>query len=340
MNMMRRFTHAVALLLAVCSPAAGQGPRTHTLKAAPDTVHWGYYDATLKPVLTVRSSDMLVVETMLTGARFLRSLGVAEEFIRAEMAEVDRRVKQEGPHLLLGPVEVEGAAPGDTLEVRVLEAQAGDSYALNVFSPGHGVLSERYPYQRARIVPLDLARNVALFAPGIEVPLAPFFGSIGVAPPQTAGRIGSRPPGYHGGNLDNKWLVAGSTLFLPVHVQGALLSIGDGHVAQGDGEVDGTALEAALRGRLQIVVRKDMKISWPRAETADAVFTMGFHTDLDEAARLATEQMVDYIVETRGLERDSAYMLASAAVDLHITQMVSGIRGVHARLPKRIFDRK
>ncbi|HJS73638.1 MAG TPA: acetamidase/formamidase family protein [Vicinamibacteria bacterium] len=311
--------------------------RTHRLKAAPDTVVWGYYDGSVPPVLTVDSGDIVDVEAMITGARLLRTLGVPEDAIRPDMEEMDEKVKQEGPHLLLGPVAVRGAEAGDVLEVRILEMGIVDPWAVNLFAPGGGALPKLFPYQGGKFVRLDLERNVALFGPGIEIPLRPFFGSLGVAPPPISGRIGSGPPGVHTGNLDNKELTAGSTLYIPVHVKDAFLFIGDGHAAQGDGEVNGTALEASLSGKLQLVVRKDLKFSWPRAETPQYYMTMGLDPDLDTAAEMAVSQMVDHLVQDRGMSREDAYVLCSAAVDLRVTQVVDGTKGIHALLPKNLF---
>lgn len=328
------------LLLGISLPgmaSAQERGRTHQLKATPETVAWGYYDAAVPPVLTVESGDFVDVETMITGAQLSRAFGVPEDEIRPDMIEMDEKVEQKGPHLLVGPVAVKGAEPGDVLEVRILEMSPVDPWAINLFRPGGGALPRRFPRQGTKFVRLDLKRNVALFAPGIEIPLRPFFGSIGVAPPHVLGRIGSGPPGVHTGNLDNKDLGAGSTLYIPVHVKDALLFIGDGHVAQGDGEVDGTALEASLRGKLQLTVRKDMKLSWARAETPDYYITMGLDPDLDAAAEMAVSEMVDYLSQERGLSEDDAYMLCSAAVDLRVTQVVDGTKGVHAMLPKKIF---
>ena len=169
--------------------------------------------------------------------------------------------------------------------------------------------------------------------------IAPFFGSIGVAPDPLVGRISSGPPGHHAGNLDNKELVAGSTLYLPVHVRGALLSMGDGHAMQGDGEVTVTALETSLRGTVQVTVRKGKRLTWPRAETPTHYIAMGLHTDLDEAARLATHEMIDFLVTEKGMKRDEAYILCSLAADLHVTQLVDGTKGVHAMIAKSIFTR-
>ena len=178
---------------------------------------------------------------------------------------------------------------------------------------------------------------IGRFADGIEIPLHPFFSSIGVAPPDVSGRISSAPPWIHAGNLDNKELVAGTTLFIPVHARGALFLAGDGHAGQGNGEVDITAMETSLVGTFQLIVRKDMHLHWPRAETPTHYITMGIHEDLTEATRMALREMIDFLVTEKHLTRDDAYMLSSVAADLNITQLVDGNKGVHAMIPKAIF---
>jgi acetamidase/formamidase len=188
-----------------------------------------------------------------------------------------------------------------------------------------------------KLVRLNEKAGTGEFAPGVTLKLAPFFGSIGVAPPSIMGRISSGPPGPHVGNLDNKELVAGSTLYLPVHVPGGLLSLGDGHGLQGDGEVSLTALETSLRGTIRIVLHKGKRITWLRAETPTHYITMGLNEDLDMAAKLSTREMIDFLVAEKGLSRDDAYVLCSLAVDLHVTQLVDQTKGVHAMLPKSIF---
>jgi acetamidase/formamidase len=281
------------------------------------------------------------VETVLHAASVLRRFGIEETWITDEMRSFDQITDRGvGGHLLVGPIYVKTAEPGDVLEVNLLEIKGREPFGINLFRPGGGTIPTDFPYGRAKTVPVDLERGIARFAPNIEFPLAPFFGSIGVAPPAMMGRISSGPPGIHTGNLDNKDLVAGSTLYLPVHVSGALLFLGDGHLAQGHGEVNGTALEGALKGRLRVTVRKDLELLWPRAETPSHYITMGLSEDLDEAARMATREMVKYLSETRGLSAADAYALASMVVDLHVTQTVDGVKGIHAAVPKNIFKRQ
>jgi acetamidase/formamidase len=336
----RKGLAAVAAAGFAAVPCASQTAKIHQLKPTVSTVEWGYYDAAAKPALTVASGDIVEVETVLHSAETMQRYGMDEKWVTDEMRAFNQiKDRGIGGHLLVGPVFVEGAEPGDVLEVRILEVRGREPFGVNLFRPNGGTLPADFPYGRFKTVPVDLKANVAHFAPNIEFPLAPFFGSIGVAPPAMMGRISSGPPGVHAGNLDNKDLVSGTTLYLPVHVTGALLSIGDGHLAQGHGEVDGTALEGALSGRLQVVVRKDLKLTWPRAETPTHYITMGLNEDLDEAARMATREMVKFVSETYGLTPADAYALASMVVDLHVTQLVDGVKGVHATVPKSIFKK-
>ncbi len=205
------------------------------------------------------------------------------------------------------------------------------------FRPGSGTLPDEFPYARFKMIRFDPKAGVAEFSRGVRLKLAPFWGSIGVAPPLVIHRLSSGPPGPHAGNLDNKELVAGSILYLPVHVPGALLSIGDGHAVQGDGEVTITALETSLRGTVQIFVRKGRQIRWPRAETPTHFITMGLNPDLNEAARMATREMIDFLMSQKGMSRDEAYILCSLAADLRVTQLVDDTKGIHAMLAKSMF---
>src|SRR5437879_3986005 len=258
------------------------------------------------------------------------------------MRDIVNLVKDKGPagHILTGPIYIEGAEPGDTLEVRIQDIQLAIPYGYCGFAPKRGFLPEDFDKKRAKIVRLDEKRMVGHFAKGIEIPLRPFFGCLGVAPPPSAGRISSGPPGVHAGNLDNKELVAGTTLFIPVHVPGALFAIGDGHAAQGNGEVTITALETSLSGTLQFIVRKDLKLRWPRAETPTHYIVMGLDRDLTKAAKLAVREAIDFLVTHKNLSPDNAYMLTSLAVDFCITQLVDGTLGVHGMIPKEIFRNK
>ena len=333
-------------LLAGSEPVAnGQSPepRTHILKASPQTVAWGHYDARTEPVLRIKAGDSVVVHTLITSSPTrLEAAGVAPDQIEPALRDIHKEVTNKGPggHILTGPIFIEGAEPGDALEVRIRSIKLAIPYAYNGFGSRSGTIPEDFPYSRMKIIPLDKEKMAAPFAEGIEIPLRPFFGSMGVAPPESLGRISSAPPGIHAGNLDNKELVVGTTLFIPVHVPGALFEVGDGHAAQGDGEVDITALETSLVGTLEFVVRKDLKLRWPRAETPTHFIAMGIDKDLDEAMKIAVRESVDLLVQDKKLSRDDAYMLSSAAVDFHVTQVVDGTKGIHAMIPKSIFVKK
>ncbi|MFQ5691668.1 MAG: acetamidase/formamidase family protein [Nitrospinota bacterium] len=309
--------------------------KTHELFASPETVHWGYFDHRLEPVLTIASGDRLIVHTVSANPALLPSdKGRIPEEVPAIHAKVRKGM---GPHILLGPVAVEGAEPGDVLEVAIEEIRPRVDWGYNQMRAFGGALPEDFPYITGRIIDLDLEAGTAEVAPGWKVPLRPFFGQMGVCPPKDLGEIPSNPPHVHGGNLDNKELVPGAMLYLPVWKEGAGFSVGDGHGAQGDGEVNQTAIETSLDGTFRLTVRKDMRLRWPRAETPTHHITMGFDTDLDDAAKLALREMMDFLSESYGLSREDAYVLSSVAVDLRVTQVVNGHKGVHAMLAKDLL---
>jgi acetamidase/formamidase len=328
------------ILAALQLASAAPEQANYKLKATPKTVAWGYYAANTPPALRIHSGDSVEVETLITNSPArLEGAGVPPADVEPALREIFRDVTDKGPggHILTGPIYVEGAEPGDTLEVRIQSIRLAIPYAYNTFRPGAGFLPDDFPYARTKIIPLDREKMIARFAPGIEIPLRPFFGSMGVAPPETLGRISSVPPWFHAGNIDNKEFVAGTTIFIPIHAPGALFQVGDGHAGQGNGEVDITALETSLTGTFQFMVRKDLHLRWPRGETPTHYITMGMHEDLREAARLAVEEMIDFLATEKHLTREDAYMLTSVAADLSITQLVDGNKGVHAMIAKAVF---
>ena len=329
------------LIAAVLLPLAAHA-ESFTLSAAPGTVAWGNYDASRAPVLHIHSGDTVVFRTLLTNSPAgLEKAGVKAADVEQALRDVFDRVPQSdrgpGGHILDGPVAIDGAEPGDTVEIHIRKIELAIPYAYNGFRYGAGILTDDFPYSRVKIIPLDRDRMVAHFAPGIEIPLHPFFGSMGVAPPEAYGKIDSAPPGNHAGNMDNKELVAGTTLYLPVHARGALFEIGDGHAGQGNGEVDITALETSLVGTLRFVVHKGTGQKYPRAETPTHYISMGFHQELYEATKIAVREMIDFLVAEKHLSRDDAYMLTSVAGDVDITELVDGNKGVHVMMPKSIF---
>ncbi len=330
----------VTVLAAINAAAAMQ--QTHRLEAGPSTVAFGYYWSEAEPVLRIASGDVIDVDTMLTSSPpRLEAMGLPPEQVQQSLRDIYEQVSREergpGGHILTGPVYVEGAEPGDVLQVDVLEIDLPVAYGYNGCS---GFTRDNCPEERAdrsRLFWLDRETMTAEFAPGIVIPLRPFFGSMGVAPPPEAGRWSSVPPWIHAGNIDNKELVAGTMLYIPVWVEGALFEVGDGHAAQGDGEVNQTAIETSLRGRLRLTVRKDMSLEWPVAETPTHWITMGSDEDLTEATRITINQTIAFLGDRFGLPRGEAYRLISLAVDLRITQLVDQKVGVHAMIPKAIF---
>ncbi|HEX5182149.1 MAG TPA: acetamidase/formamidase family protein [Allosphingosinicella sp.] len=342
----RRFATMRGLLAGLFLVAGSAGSAaTYTLEVTPTTVAWGRYDPAATPVLRIHSGDIVVFHTLLTSSpTALERGGVPANQVEASLREVFDKVPQSargpGGHILTGPVSIEGAEPGDTLEIRIEKIDLAIPYAYNAFRYGAGFLTDDFPYSRFRIIPLDRARMVAKFAPGIDVPLHPFFGSMGVAPPPAIGRYDSTPPTFIGGNMDNKELVAGTRLFLPVFVPGALFEIGDGHAGQGNGEVDITALETSLVGTLQFILHKGEKSDYPRAETPTHYIAMGFDDDLSNATRKALRNMIDFLVAEKHLTRDDAYMLLSVAGDVDVTELVDRNKGVHVMLPKAVFTGK
>jgi acetamidase/formamidase len=312
---------------------------SYELKATPETVVIGYYWSEAKPVLKIQSGDTVRIQTAGGGGARAIAMGVPADQIPAEFEAINKNVKDRGPggHVLTGPVYIEGAEPGDVLEVRIQKIDLGVPYAMNAFRSTAGFLEEDFPYSRSKLIRLDGQRMVGIFGNGIEIPLKPFFGSMGVAPPASAGRYNSAPPWIHGGNMDNKEFVAGTTLYLPVHAKGALFEVGDAHAGQGDGEVDIQAMETSLVGTFQFVVRKDMHLTWPRGETPTHYIVMGMDEELVVATKTAVREMIDFLVKEKGLSKDDAYMLTSVAADFHITQLVDGKKGVHGMILKSMF---
>jgi acetamidase/formamidase len=338
-------------------------PTLHELRATPATVHWGYFDASLQPVLTVRSGDLVQIEALTHHAGDAPDL-LMDEGIEQVFAHVDERGP--GPHLLTGPIAVVGARPGDTLQVDILSATPRLNYGSN-FAGHWGHLYEDFGKERVTIFELDTGAMLArarfaydwMHAPGatppgtvitpdpaarhpalagVTVGMRPHFGTMGVAPAQP-GRHSSIPPGDHGGNIDNWRIGAGGRMLYPVQVAGALLSVGDPHVSQGDGEVSGTALEASLDGLLRLTIRRDLDVRVPLLETAGELLVHGFGDDLDEAMRAASRRTLDVLGSRYGLSRDDAYAFMSVAVDFTVTQVVDGRQGVHGRIDKRCFPR-
>ena len=307
----------------------------HEIAATPDNMVLGYLDATTPPVLVVDSGDTILLHSFPAGGRSTlpADLPVPDDYLAA----LDALPPGPGPHFMTGPVHVRGAEPGDTLQVDILDARVRMDWGFVAIMPLRGTLPDEFTDYETIHPTIDHARGVATLPWGTEVPLEPFFGIIGVAPPKAWGRCSSSVPRTFGGNMDNKELRAGTTLYLPVFNQGALFMAGDGHGMQGDGEVCITALEIGLSGTFRLTVRKDMALEFPFAENATHLMSIGLDEDLDDAARQAVREMVKHVCLRTGLSRNQAYMLCSLAGNLRVTQLVDGNKGVHMLLDKSLL---
>jgi acetamidase/formamidase len=310
----------------------------HRLDAATDTVHWGFFDAALKPLITVEPGDTVTISTV-SGTPGQLPPPDSGLTVPAVLPAILKNVQQRlnGPHILTGPVAVRGAKAGQVLEVRIKSIELNFDWGYNVIRPLAGALPDDFDTARVIHIPLDRARMVGTLPWGLELPLKPFFGIMAVAPPANWGAIASPPPRRNGGNMDNKELVAGATLYLPIYTDGALFSVGDGHGAQGDGEVCITAIETGLIGTFELHVRDDMTLEWPMAETPTHIITMAFDPDLDDAVVIALRNMIKLICTRTNLSREDGYTLCSLAADLRVTQVVNGSKGIHVMLEKALL---
>lgn len=384
-------------LLAILSTLATQDARADTkavqpdyvVSSRPENVVWGGFPIDLRPVLTIKSGQVVRIDTLTqSGATsdaanpvtYYGQFGVQPAEVLADMTDFwlsrSKRPAYGGGHILTGPIYVTGAEPGDTLEVQILDYKTRVPYGLNNTTPTSGVFAETYPGFRTGDSPLDIAavpgnavagivpdvrqhlyrtgvvdgRAVAFFSDRINVPLQPFAGTIGVAPatgvfvgvtptspPPALGVQLSTTPGPFGGNLDNRDLTSGSTLYLPVFQKGAQFFVGDPHSVQGDGEVSGTAVEHSLTGTFRFVLHKGKTTPGPYAENADYYIRMGIDHDLNRAMRLATQEVVDFLVNEKGLTVPKAYSLASIGVDFVVSEVVDRTQVVSAKIPKRLF---
>jgi len=307
-------------------------PTHHDLPARPDLMVWGYLDATTPAVLDIDSGDTVAMRTVPAGSdRFLPPDASA---IPPEFAAVLAGLTQQGTHILTGPVHVRGARPGDTLQIDILDIRPWMDWGFVAIIPNKGTIPEDFDLFEVIHPHIDIAGGVCTLPWGTQLPLDPFFGVMSVAPPPHWGRLDTAVPRAFGGNMDNKELRAGSTLYLPVFADGAKFYAGDGHGLQGDGEVCITALETGLQGTFRLTVRKDLHYKTPFAETATHLISIGLDEDLDDAAKQAVREMVSHVCARTNLSATQAYMLCSLAGDLHVTQTVDGNKGVHMLLAK------
>ena len=309
--------------------------RHHRLDPTPDTVHWGYFDAKLPARIEVDSGDTVVLDTVSGWPEV-----APDALYRPEHREIVTRLKPVlGGHILTGPVAVRGAAPGDTLEVRIKAIELTADWGWNVIRPLRGTLPEDFPGFERRVIPIDRRAMSAKLPWGPTIPLRPFFGILGTAPRPEYGRISSVEPREFGGNMDCKEFIPGTALFLPVFVPGANFSAGDGHAVQGDGEVCLSALETCLKGTFELVLHKNTKLAMPRAITPTHYITIGLDLDLDDAAKQALREMIAWLVKLQGWTPSEAYVFCSLACDLHVTQLVDGNKGIHAMVSRELLQK-
>jgi acetamidase/formamidase len=309
----------------------------HHLHSSPGTVHWGWFDAALPHVIEIESGERVTIDSLSGGPANLPGDGF---HVPPELLEVHAKSQRRLPgHILTGPVGIRGARAGDVLEVRIIDVSVRQDWGYTVVRPLAGALPHDVQAFEQVITRLDRNTNAGRLPWGLEIPLRPFFGVMGVAPPRNWGAISSIQPRAHGGNIDNKELVPGSTLYLPVFNDGAGFSVGDGHAVQGDGEVCTTAIETALTGTFEIHVRRDLELDYPAAETPTHLITMGMDPDLDTATRDALRRMVPRVMHETGLSWNRAFMLMSLAADVRVTQVVNEHKGIHVMMPKALLRR-
>lgn len=311
----------------------------HRVAATPETVRWGMFDASYKPVITVQSGDTVILECVSGGPETLPPPSSGLKVPAALSAIHASNIPRAGGHIITGPVAIAGAEPGDMLEVHIDKIEFGNDWGFCGFRPLAGTLPEDFPERFISHITVDRQRKIGRMPYGLELELAPFFGVMGVAPKPGYGTISTVQPREHGGNLDNKELGEGATLFLPVWAPGAMFSAGDGHGVQGDGEVCTTALEISLTGTFTFLLHKhpDSPFTWPRAESPTHWITMGMHEDLDQAMKKALREMIAFIQSRTNLSAAQAYQICSLGVDFHVTQTVNGEKGVHGMLPKGLL---
>ena len=330
------------------------GPKRHKLPATLQTTQWGWLDPNEPPKLTVDSGDIISVETMMHSHDKIQPGVPMEEIVALRKANPGG-----GPHSITGPIYVNGAEPGDVMEIRILRI-APKPVGFNFHLPGKefptiGVLAPEFPEGFVKYFTFDLKKRQTEFKPGIMIDLKPFPGTlaVGIDPNDPSPRkdgskdpmapVSTLRPWKNGSNMDLNELQEGSTIYIPIFLKGGLVWTGDSHCRQGNGEVNLTAIECAYREiALQLIVRKDMKLEWPRAETKTDWILMGFDEDLNKAMVNAVKETVDFLAGQTmvPISRQEAYSLTSIVADCRVTQVVDIRKGVHCMVPKSIFTKK
>lgn len=329
-----------------------EGGSDYHIEAIPENIDWGYFDPDSDPVLEIESGDTVTMEGISTSveedrhAEFLAENGINESDMLEKEITVGEEVEPGPGHILTGPVYIEDAEPGDILEIHVQDIEIAAPYGINYGGPGGALPDTDFPEGETHVIPFDEERETALFTESvgmsldqdIEIPLDPFMGILAVSPRPSEGAIETIPPSYYGGNMDNRQLGVGSTVYLPVSAEGALFWTGDGHAVQGNGEVSLTAIETSLTPTFEFTVHKDIPLDWPVAEIEDYYIPMGFNEDLDFAMEHAVREAISLLVHQEGLEPLDAYRLCSLAVDFNISEVVDDMEIIHAMIPKSLFS--
>ena len=311
----------------------------HYLEANHKTVHWGFLSAEINPVLNINSGDEVEITSVSGPPEVTKNSPYKVKESLLEIHEKSVRGTLQGGHICTGPIEVRGSKTGDVVEIEILSIELDSDWAYTGVAPLKGALPDDFNARQMSYLEIDRAKKIAKTPWNMEVDLDPFFGLIATAPPMEWGKLSTVPPRQNGGNMDNKELKVGTTLYLPVFENGAMVSIGDGHGTQGDGEICTAAVEMDMRGKFKITNRTDMEITWPIAENNDYFITMAFDPDLDECVKITTREMINFLSEFCGLTRADAYTLLSYVGDLRITQVVNGNKGVHLMIPKKYFHK-
>lgn len=321
------------------------------VRSVPENMVWGYFGADVPPVARVKAGNIVEIQTVSTSGisqkdpeSFFKSNNLPLDQHAKEVIDIMKNVKPEPSgirgHMMTGPIYIEGAEPGDSLEIRILDLPLRSTYGVNSVWPGGGGIPDAVSSRESFVYRYDKKKNTASFMEGIEIPLRPFMGVMALSPPPEVGRVSSIPPDFFGGNLDIKHLIKGTTLHLPVSVPGGLFTTGDCHSAQGNGEVSGVAIEASLTLVAQFIVHKGKTIKQPFAETPTHFIAIGLDPDLDKAMKNALTEAVNFISKELGFTFNQALSIASTGVDFEISQVVDRTLGVHAMIPKSIFTKK
>jgi acetamidase/formamidase len=323
----------------------------HVVRSRPENMVWGFYGADVPPVARVKDGDVVEIQTINTTGinfkdpeAFFKTNNMPIDEHAQDIIDILKNAKPEPSglrgHMLTGPVYIEGAEPGDMLEVRILDIALRSGYGVNAVWPKGGDLPDAVTERENFVYRYNAKKHTASFKEGIEIPIRPFMGVMAVSPPPQTGRVSSIPPAFYGGNLDLKHMVKGTTLYLPVSAKGALFTTGDCHAAEGNGEISGVAIEASLTPTFKFIVHKGKQIKQVRAETPTHFIAIGLDPDLSKAMKNAATEACNFIKDELGFTFNEALSIASTGVDFEVTQVVDQTLGVHAMIPKSIFTNK